>query len=150
MISDLKKSIAVTFKKECDHQYDKLFLKELEKLCLVKSLVKERQRRELFTAVTILIIATMTSVGIGTGAYAIYKTDQLEISQLNMERTLDDLKTKATITSEELAFFYTEMNKMATTLMLSRVSVIFNGYMGIFASLRQIRTEEEFINRCIS
>ncbi|OXA45286.1 hypothetical protein Fcan01_19895 [Folsomia candida] len=75
-----------------------------------------RVRRVVPIVVGWIFLSVAASAGIGIGGYAIHKTDQLEVSQLEIERTLDDMERKAQITSEELIFLKGEVKKLSVTV----------------------------------
>jgi len=116
-LGGLSSHVAMKLRRQCVEQYEDLFLRELEIMCPRKNDVNYlRVKRELFVAIGILVIFAIASAGVGMGAYAVHQTDQLELGQMEIERTLDDLEKKVKILSEELKLLQKEIKKMAMTV----------------------------------
>ncbi len=108
----LTSAVASRIKNRCEDQYEDLFLNELEKMCPKKSVASLRVKRELFTAIGILIIFAIASARVGMASYAIHEKNEIKLTQLKIERTLDDLEKKATVESKDMYILQEEMKKM--------------------------------------
>jgi hypothetical protein len=112
----LTHAMALKLRQKCEDQYEHLFLNELELMCPQKSPSLMKHKRELFTAIALLVIFVIGSAGIGIASYAVHETDGIKVTQAEIERTLDDLEEKATINSKNLFFLKEEVQKMGQTV----------------------------------
>jgi len=67
-------------------------------------------------AVGLLFIFGTASAGVGMSGYAIYKAQQLEISQAEIEMTLDIMDREVYVNSADLNFLQKEVKQMGVTM----------------------------------
>jgi len=75
-----------------------------------------RHKRELFTTLAIIAIVAVCSAGVGVSAYAITEIGNVKMTQIEIERTLDDLLLKATFNREKIATLQEEEKKIAKSI----------------------------------
>ncbi|CAG7838034.1 unnamed protein product [Allacma fusca] len=72
-----------------------------------------RVKREPVTFILCLLVAAAAGAGIGMGIYLSHEVNELEISQLEIERTLDDLENKVMQNSAHIKMLQDEIKKMS-------------------------------------
>ncbi|CAG7718015.1 unnamed protein product, partial [Allacma fusca] len=100
-------------KSQCDIQYERLFLSEFRSFCPTHEASTVRVKREPVTFILCLLFAAAASAGIGMGLYAIHEVREIEVSQLEIERTLDDLEKKVMQNSAHIRMLQDEIKKMS-------------------------------------
>lgn len=109
-------SEVIKMKSNCQNQYEPLFRWEIEKMCPKKVLVNKKSKKAVPLVIGMIFLFAWASAGVGMAGYTIHKTDQLEVGQKEIERTLDDIQMKAIILSQGEHFLQEEVKKLGKTV----------------------------------
>jgi hypothetical protein len=102
-------------KMRCMKEYRHYFLDEVEKICPVDHNIT-RKKRFVFAAIASLFIFAVASAGIGTSMFATHKTDQLEISDVEMKRTMNDLAYRVNVLTNNQEILEKHVEQIASTI----------------------------------
>ncbi|CAG7720648.1 unnamed protein product [Allacma fusca] len=101
--------------KECEDKYEELFRKQLEKICPKDKITFGRQKRFVFTAGFIVIVAVV-SAGVGLAGYAVSRTYALETKQEELKQALDQLEQDVYTSNKRLKLLQMEVRKITSQL----------------------------------
>ncbi|CAG7823372.1 unnamed protein product [Allacma fusca] len=115
-LDGLLTSVQNRVKNQCEKQYKTLFLDELWTFCPPQATSLIREKREPVTFILCLLVAAAASAGIGMGIYLSHEVNELEVSQIEIEKTLDDLENKVMQNSAHIRMLQDEIKKMSVEI----------------------------------